>query len=61
MYFMNKRSNDHPEQLDNDHEGILDKHESEQNVDPIPLEDLKKEQCEEKKKHHTKDDSSSEE
>ncbi|MGR3763595.1 hypothetical protein [Rossellomorea sp. NS-SX7] len=58
---MNKRSNDNPEQVNKDNEGILDKHESEQNVDPIPLEDLKKEQREEKKKHHTKDDSSSDE
>jgi hypothetical protein len=61
MLEMNKRPNDNPEQVNKDHEGILDKHESEQNVDPIPLEDLKKEQREEKKKHHTKDDSSSEE
>jgi hypothetical protein len=61
MLEMNKRSNDNPEQVNKDHEGTLDKHESEQNVDPIPLEDLKKEQREEKKKHHTKDDSSSEE
>ena len=58
---MTKRSNDNPEQINRDHDGILDQHESEQNVDPIPLEDLKKEQRDEKKKHHTKDDSSSKE
>ncbi|WP_197489729.1 hypothetical protein [Rossellomorea aquimaris] len=58
---MSKRSNDNPEQINKDHDGILDRYESEQNVDPIPLEDLKKEQREEKKKHHTKKDSSSKE
>ncbi len=58
---MTKRSNDNPEQVNEDQESILDQHESEQNVDAIPLEDLKKEQHEEKNKHHTKDDSSSQE
>ncbi|WP_171050835.1 hypothetical protein [Bacillus sp. BHET2] len=58
---MAKESNDNPEQLNGDQESILDQHESEQNVDAIPLEDLKKEQHEEKNKHHTKDESSSQE
>ncbi|MGD6958017.1 hypothetical protein ACQCWA_09885 [Rossellomorea aquimaris] len=58
---MTKRANDNPEQINKDHDGILDQHESEQNVDPIPLDDLKKEQRDEKNKHHTKNDSSSKE
>ncbi|MCA1059442.1 hypothetical protein LCL96_10855 [Rossellomorea aquimaris] len=37
-------------------ESILDQHESEQNVDPIPIDELKKDQRDEKKKHDTKDE-----
>ncbi|MCA1056690.1 hypothetical protein LCM10_17030 [Rossellomorea aquimaris] len=58
---MNDRTNDQPEQINNDTKGIMDMHEEEQHVDAIPLEDLKKEQREEEENHHTKDDSSSEE
>ena len=50
---------DNPEQYPTSKESLFDKFESEQNVDPIPMEDLKIEQREEKKEHHTKDDSSS--
>ncbi|RHW35669.1 hypothetical protein D1B31_18660 [Neobacillus notoginsengisoli] len=50
---------DHPEQYPTSNESLFDKFESEQNVDPIPMEDLKLEQKEEKKEHHTKNDSSS--
>ncbi|WP_059173765.1 hypothetical protein [Bacillus sp. FJAT-27445] len=51
---------DNPEQYPTDKESLFDKFESEMNMDPIPLEDLKMEQQEEKAKHHTKNDSSSE-
>ncbi|CEG26574.1 hypothetical protein [Bacillus sp. B-jedd] len=50
---------DHPEQYPTAKESLFDKFESEQNVDPIPMEDLKIEQKEEKREHHTKDESSS--
>ncbi|OES45174.1 hypothetical protein [Domibacillus iocasae] len=52
---------DNPEQIDTDKESLYDKFEEEQNVDAIPLEDLKLEQREEKDKHGTKHSSSSEE
>ncbi|MCA1062101.1 hypothetical protein QTG56_19575 [Rossellomorea sp. AcN35-11] len=58
---MSTRKNDHPEQINQDHDGILDQHESERNVDPIPLDDLKKDLRDEKKKHQTKEESSSKE
>ncbi|MCP3762239.1 hypothetical protein NLX67_07535 [Domibacillus sp. A3M-37] len=51
---------DNPEQIDTDKESLYDKFEEEQNVDAIPLEDLKIEQRDEKDKHKTKDSSSSE-
>lgn len=52
---------DNPEQIETENESLYDKFEEEQNVDAIPLEDLKMEQREEKDKHKTKDSSSSEE
>ncbi|WP_375164532.1 hypothetical protein [Domibacillus sp.] len=52
---------DNPEQIDTENESLYDKFEEEQNVDAIPLEDLKMEQREEKDKHKTKDSSSSQE
>jgi hypothetical protein len=51
---------DNPEQYDSDKENMLDKYESEQNVDPLPLEDIREEKIEERKKSNTKDQSSSE-
>lgn len=57
---LQKGNRDHPEQYPTSNESLFDKFESEQNVDPIPMEDLNIEQREEKKEHHTKDDSSSE-
>lgn len=51
---------DNPEQYPTEKESLFDKFESERNVDPIPLEDLKEEKQEEKANHHTKDTSSSE-
>ncbi|RZT21680.1 hypothetical protein [Fictibacillus sp. BK138] len=51
---------DNPEQYDTDKESLFDKFESEKNVDPIPMEDLKQEKREEKDKKRTKDSSSSE-
>ncbi|MDQ6595125.1 hypothetical protein E2K98_03885 [Bacillus salipaludis] len=53
-------SRDHPEQYPTENESLFDRFESEQNVDPIPVEDLKEEQREEKAKHDSKDTSSSE-
>jgi len=50
---------DHPEQLDTDKKSLLDRFESEQNVDPIPLEDLNIQQKDEKNKDQTKNSSSS--
>lgn len=52
---------DHPEQYKTNNKTLFDRFESEQNVDPIPMEDLKMELREEKQKHKTKDQSSSEE
>lgn len=51
---------DNPEQYETDKESLFDKFESEKNVDPIPMEDLKQEKREEKDKKGTKDSSSSE-
>ncbi|GGD63007.1 hypothetical protein [Paenibacillus nasutitermitis] len=50
---------DHPEQLSTDKESMLDRFESEQNVDSIPLEDLKIQHQDEKNKDQTKKTSSS--
>nr|WP_309090062.1 hypothetical protein [Domibacillus sp.] len=65
MNRMNKKLDqgkmDNPEQIDTENESLYDKFEEEQNVDAIPLEDLKMEQREEKDKHKTKDSSSSQE
>lgn len=51
---------DNPEQYSTEKESLFDKFESEQNVDPIPMEDLKLEKREEKQKHKSKRNSSSE-
>ncbi len=51
---------DNPEQYPTENESLFDKFESELNVDPIPMEDLKEELREEKAKHETKNTSSSE-
>ncbi|MFD2613362.1 hypothetical protein [Paenibacillus gansuensis] len=51
---------DNPEQLPSDKPSLHDLFQSEQHVDPIPLEDLKLEQEEEKDKEGTKHRSSSE-
>jgi hypothetical protein len=51
---------DNPEQYQSENKSLFDQFESEKNVDPIPMEDLKLEQREEKDGHHTKDSSSSE-
>ncbi|MGN1401568.1 MAG: hypothetical protein ACI4XL_08715 [Bacillus sp. (in: firmicutes)] len=58
---LKKGQMDQPEQYKSDQESLFDKFESEHNVDPIPLEDLKQEQREEENKTKTKDNSSSEE
>jgi len=50
---------DHPEQYPTDHPSLFDLDESEQNVDPIPVEDLTLEKQEEKDKEGTKHRSSS--
>ncbi|WP_054943190.1 hypothetical protein [Paenibacillus ihuae] len=50
---------DHPEQYPTDKPSLFDMHESEQNVDPIPVEDLTLEKQEEKDKEGTKHRSSS--
>ncbi|HWJ76945.1 MAG TPA: hypothetical protein VNR61_02580 [Niallia sp.] len=55
-----QRNMDNPEQYPTENESIFDMFESEQTVDPIPMEDLKEELREEKAKHDTKDTSSSE-
>ncbi|MET3727151.1 hypothetical protein ABID52_000732 [Fictibacillus halophilus] len=52
---------DNPEQYKTDQQSLFDKFESEQNVDSIPMEDLKQEKREEKDKKATKKSSSSEE
>lgn len=54
-----KGSWDNPDQMKSD-TSIYDLYEEEQNVDPIPLEDLKEEMHEEEDKHDSKDTSSSE-
>ncbi|WP_334076990.1 hypothetical protein [Paenibacillus sanfengchensis] len=51
---------DHPEQYPTDQPSLFDLHESEQNVDPIPVEDLNLEVREERDKEATKQASSSE-
>ncbi|MFD1206112.1 MULTISPECIES: hypothetical protein [Sporosarcina] len=52
---------DNPENMPTDKESIYDMHEDMQNVDPIPLEDLRMEEEEERHHHKTKNRSSSEE
>lgn len=52
---------DNPENLPTDKESIYDMHEDMQNVDPIPLEDVRLEEHEEEHHHDTKSRSSSEE
>jgi hypothetical protein len=57
---INQQGNrDHPEQYPTDKKSLFDQFKSEQNVDPIPMEDLKLEQKGEKQKEKTKDNSSS--
>ncbi|MFM9277184.1 hypothetical protein [Paenibacillus jiagnxiensis] len=51
---------DHPEQYPTDQPSLFDLFESEQNVDPIPMEDLTLEQQEENRHGETKHQSSSE-
>ncbi|PWA11213.1 hypothetical protein DCC39_09580 [Pueribacillus theae] len=55
-----RREWDNPDQMKSEGTSIYDLHEEEQNVDSIPLEDLKEEMREEKDKHDSKDLSSSE-
>jgi len=50
---------DHPEQYPTENESLFDMHEEEQNVDPLPMEDIRLEQQEEKDKDATKQRSSS--
>lgn len=50
---------DHPEQYPTENPSLFELHESEQNVDPIPVEDLTLEQQEEQDKEGTKHRSSS--
>ncbi len=50
---------DHPEQYPTENESLFDMHEEEQNVDPLPMEDIGMEQQEEKDKDATKQRSSS--
>lgn len=52
---------DNPENLPTDKESIYDMHEDMQNVDSIPLEDVRLEEHEEKHHRATKSSSSSEE
>lgn len=56
-----QRFHDNPEQYQTEKESLLDLHEEEQTVDPIPMEDLNMEKQEEKNKDQTKSNSSSEE
>ncbi|CAJ1315460.1 hypothetical protein PTI45_00381 [Paenibacillus nuruki] len=51
---------DHPEHYPTENESLFDRFESEQNVDPMPMEDLNMEKKEEKDKDATKSSSSSE-
>ncbi|MCQ4085258.1 hypothetical protein [Saccharibacillus sp. JS10] len=50
---------DHPEQYPTENESLFDMHESEKNVDALPIEDIRLEQEEEKDKDGTKQRSSS--
>ena len=59
--YKQRNESDHPEQYKTEKKSLFDRFESEQNVDPIPMEDLKMELQEEKQKHKTKNQSSSEE
>jgi hypothetical protein len=54
-----KGNRDHPEQYPTEKESLFDMFESEQNVDPIPMEDLNMEKKEEKPKEESKHRSSS--
>jgi hypothetical protein len=54
-----KGNRDHPEQYPTENESLFDMYESEQNVDPIPMEDLNMEKKEEKQKGQSKHSSSS--
>ncbi|WP_336759701.1 hypothetical protein [Paenibacillus sp. USHLN196] len=56
-----KRFQDNPEQYQTEKKSLLDMHEEEQTVDPIPMEDLNMEAQEEKNKDQTKSNSSTEE
>ncbi|MEK4205188.1 MULTISPECIES: hypothetical protein [Paenibacillus] len=56
---LNSDKRDHPEQYPTEKESLFNLHESEQNVDPIPMEDLTLEKQEEKNKEETKHRSSS--
>ncbi|KKI89092.1 hypothetical protein WQ54_28120 [Bacillus sp. SA1-12] len=56
-----RKETDHPEQYKTENKTLFERYKSEQTVDPIPMEDLKKERREEKQKHKTKQDSASEE
>ncbi|TLS39038.1 hypothetical protein [Pseudalkalibacillus caeni] len=55
-----KERMDNPEQYPTDKESMFDRDDSELNVDPIPLEDVKEEQREEEDGEIIKDTSSSE-
>jgi hypothetical protein len=56
-----RKETDHPEQYKTNKKTLFERFESQQTVDPIPMEDLKMELREEKQKHKTKDHSSSQE
>lgn len=56
---LNADKRDHPEQYPTENESLFDLHESELNVDPIPMEDLTLEKQEEQNKEETKHRSSS--
>ncbi|MBP2000518.1 hypothetical protein J2Z69_001549 [Paenibacillus shirakamiensis] len=51
---------DHPEQYKTDEESLFDRFESEQTVDPIPVEELNEKVLDEKNKEETKHTSSTE-
>jgi hypothetical protein len=55
-----KETMDNPEQYPTENKSLFDLYESELNVDPIPMEDLKEDLRDEKDGFHTKDTSSSE-
>ncbi|MBM7704283.1 hypothetical protein [Metabacillus iocasae] len=55
-----RTSMDHPEQYNTKKTTLFEQHETEQHVDPIPVEDLNQEVKDEKNKKRTKKDSSSE-